>query len=122
FAAYLTEVLQPAITVLRTRRVLSAMFNSTYRPLLPSISRPVGQPRIAELKIDIPEFLLICAPARKRLLPLLLSVANGPMAVMLLNTAAVCGSRFDPLASLSLSNASELERSAINESRMINPN
>src|SRR5690242_21720497 len=108
--------------LLRMRNVLSAIFNSTNLPLLPSINTPVGQPRNTELKIEIAELRRICAPARYKLLPLLFNVAKGPMEVTLLNIAPVWGVNADPFASLSLSNDSELERSAISESRTIRPN
>ena len=73
---------------------------------------------IIELKIEIPEFLLICAPARNKLFPIFVNVALGPIAVILLNIALVFGVAVVPAGLLSLSNASEVEISAIRESRM----
>jgi hypothetical protein len=75
-----------------------------------------------ELKIEIAEFLLICAPQRNNELPILFNVARGPIAVILLNIAFVFGAAVVPLALLSLSNASEVEISAITESRSTRPN
>ena len=68
------------------------------------------------------EFLRICAPARNRLLPTFELVALGPMAVILLKIAEVLGLAVVPLGLLSLSNASEVDISAITESLTIKPN
>ena len=91
-------------------------------PVVPSTSMPNGHPIITELNQDISEFLLICAPALYNELPMLVAVALGPIAVILLNTTDVFGVTVVPPALLSLSNASDLEASAINESLIAKPN
>src|SRR6187455_1288997 len=112
----------PARVTLRRRKLLSSIFKAVAVPVVPSINIPCGQPIMIELKIEIAEFLLICAPQRNNELPILFNVARGPIAVMLLNIAFVFGAAVVPLALLSLSNASEVEISAIIESRSIRPN
>ncbi len=121
-AEYFTFTLFPASVVNRILKVLSSIFLSVGEPVLASINMPTGHPVIIELKIEIEEFLRICAPARNRLFPELLKVALGPTAVILLNTALVLGRAVEPLELLSLSKASEVDISAITESRITNPN
>ena len=75
-----------------------------------------------ELKSDILEFLLICAPQTNKLFPVFAKVALGPITVMLLKTTDVCGNKELPLASLSLSKASLFEISATEESLKEIPN
>ena len=75
-----------------------------------------------ELKSDKDEFLLICAPHTKRLLPVFAKVALGPITVIFENTASVCGVKELPFASLSLSKASLFEMSATAESLSEIPN
>jgi hypothetical protein len=72
---------------------------------------------ITELKIEIEEFLRICAPVLYKLLPTFAIVALGPIAVILLYTAEVWGVSELPLASLSLSQDEDFEISAMAESR-----
>ena len=91
-------------------------------PLVASMYKPFGHPMINALKIEIVEFLLICAPHTKRLLPLFERVAFGPNTVMFENTAAVCGNNALPFASLSLSKDSLFEISATEESLSAIPN
>ena len=73
--------------------------------------------------IEIPVFLLICAPALYKLLPFpYVGSILGPIAVILENTAVVLGDKVDPLPSLSDSKASDVEISAIAESLNTIPN
>jgi hypothetical protein len=72
----------PASVTLRKRKVLSSIFKAVEVPVVASIKMPWGHPIMIELKIDMPEFLLICAPQRNKLLPVLLNVALGPIAVI----------------------------------------
>ena len=73
--------------------------------------------------IEIPVFLLICAPALYKLLPLPYTGSIlGPIAVIFENTAVVCGLTAVPPLLLSDSNASEVEISAITESLKMIPN
>src|SRR4030095_16133692 len=112
----------PARVTLRSRKLLSSIFKAVAVPVDPSIKIPCGQPIMIELKIEIAEFLLICDPQRNNELPILFNVARGPIAVILLKIAFVFGVAVVPLALLSLSNASEVEISAITESRSTRPN
>ena len=91
-------------------------------PVVPSISIANGQPIITELNKLISELRRMCAPALYNELPLLLDVAIGPIAVILLNTTDVLGLAVEPVGLLSLSNASERDTSAIEESLITKPN
>ena len=119
---YFIGVAQLEMTVFCTCNSLLAIFKSVGTPLLPSKSKPIGQPIITELYIDSLVFLLIWPPAPYKLLPTVVAVALGPTSVILLNKALVIGVKALPLASLSLSNPFDFEMSATALSRKLIPN
>src|SRR5262245_53930599 len=97
------------------------IFISVGVPVVASINKPTGQPIITELKIEIDELRRICAPFLNNEFPTLLVVARGPIIVILLYTAFVCGCTAVcpdgmitaiPFASLSLSHPFDPETSA----------
>src|ERR1044071_7997419 len=97
-AAYVTAVGHPAIMVFCTSR-LPGMLASVGAPFEASTNKPCGHPIMSELKIEIVEFLLICAPAKNKLLPVFANVAFGPRMVIFEKIALVCGVKVLPFAS-----------------------